>query len=318
MKPVTKGFLIAAAVLILAGALLYVGVMAKNHWDFAALGKGDYETNTYPITEDFRSISIRSDTENIAFRPSEDGSCRVEILEREGKPHGVAVKDGVLCIEEPEEKWSFFSLSFAEPKITVCLPEGEYAELFIEESTGKIDVPADFRFDSISLTASTGDVSCRASAAGTISIDTDTGDIRVEDLRAETLRLTVTTGRVEVRSVSCEGTVEVLVSTGKTELTDVSCGSLISDGGTGDLTMKNLIAAETVAISRGTGDVRFEACDAGELEIATDTGDVTGTLLTGKVFLVRSDTGRIKVPETTAGGKCKVTTNTGDIDIRNN
>lgn len=315
MKTATKIMLIVALCLVLAGAALFAGVMAKNHWDFAALGKGDYETNTYPITEDFRSISIRSDTENIAFRPSEDGGCRVEILEREGKPHGVAVKDGVLCIEEPEEKWSFFSLSFAEPKITVYLPEGEYADLFIEESTGKIDVPADFRFDSISLTASTGDVSCQASAAGLLSIETSTGDIRVEDLSAEVLRLTVTTGRVELRSVSCEGTVEVLVSTGKSELTDVRCGSLISDGSTGDLTMKNLTAAETIAVSRSTGDVRFEACDAGELEIATDTGDVSGSLRSEKVFIVRSDTGSIHVPETTSGGKCKVTTDTGDIRI---
>ena len=76
MKTATKIMLIVALCLVLAGAALFAGVMAKNHWDFAALGKGDYETNTYPITEDFRSISIRSDTENIAFRPSEDGSFR--------------------------------------------------------------------------------------------------------------------------------------------------------------------------------------------------------------------------------------------------
>ena len=317
MKTVTKILLVAAALLVLAGALLFTAVMAKNNWNFAALSTDDYVTNSYPVPKDIQSISIRTDTENIVFLPSDAKGCRVEITEKKEEPHWVAVEDGTLRIEEPEkEDWSFsLSLPLAEPKIAVYLPKGEYADLFIEESTGKIDIPEDFRFDSISLTASTGDVSCRASAGGAISIKTSTGDICVENLTAEGLRLTVTTGRVEVRSVSCEGTVEVLVSTGKTELVYVSCGSLTSPGSTGDITMKNVTAAGTVSVERSTGDVRFEACDAAELEIETDTGDVKGSLLTEKVFIVRSDTGRIKVPESITGGKCKVTTDTGAIEI---
>ena len=55
--------------------------------------------------------------------------------------------------------------------------------------------------------------------------------------------------------------------------------------------------------------------DAAELEISTDTGDVKGSLLTEKVFITRSDTGRIRVPETVTGGKCKITTDTGNIEI---
>ena len=62
-------------------------------------------------------------------------------------------------------------------------------------------------------------------------------------------------------------------------------------------------------------DVRFEGCDAGELSVRTDTGDVTGTLLSGKVFLVQSDTGRVEVPKTVSGGRCEIATDTGDILI---
>ena len=57
----------------------------------------------------------------------------------------------------------------------------------------------------------------------------------------------------------------------------------------------------------------FDRCDAAELSITTDTGDVKGTLLSDKVFIARTDTGRVHVPETTNGGKCKITTSTGDI-----
>ncbi|MCQ2427410.1 MAG: DUF4097 domain-containing protein, partial [Clostridia bacterium] len=79
--------------------------------------------------------------------------------------------------------------------------------------------------------------------------------------------------------------------------------------------LKNVVTEGTIAIERSTGDVRFEGCDADELEISTDTGDVTGSLLSSKVFIAHSDTGRIDVPETTSGGKCKITTDTGDIKL---
>jgi len=62
--------------------------------------------------------------------------------------------------------------------------------------------------------------------------------------------------------------------------------------------------------------VEFTACDAGEIVIETDTGDVEGTLLSDKIFITETDTGRIDVPKTTTGGRCQITTDTGDIKIK--
>ena len=113
MNRAVKFLLIVALCLILIGGALFAGVMAKHNWDLASLSKDDYETRSYPVTEDFRSIDIRSDTENISFVPSDDGTCRVEITEKKEEPHTVTVKDGTLRIEKPkDEGWSisFFSL----------------------------------------------------------------------------------------------------------------------------------------------------------------------------------------------------------------
>ena len=71
----------------------------------------------------------------------------------------------------------------------------------------------------------------------------------------------------------------------------------------------------SIDIERTTGDIKFNGCDASELVIVTDTGNVKGTLLSDKVFIAKTDTGSIKVPETVSGGKCKITTDTGDIKI---
>ena len=47
----------------------------------------------------------------------------------------------------------------------------------------------------------------------------------------------------------------------------------------------------------------------------TDTGDVTGSLLSDKIFFAESDVGSVDVPKTTTGGVCEIRTDTGKIAI---
>ena len=90
---------------------------------------------------------------------------------------------------------------------------------------------------------------------------------------------------------------------------------MLSSGNTGDIVLDNVITEEKLSLERSTGDVRFESCDAAEIFVKTDTGDVTGTLLTDKVFLAQSNTGELAVPNSVVGGRCEISTNTGDIKI---
>jgi hypothetical protein len=318
MKKAVKIGLIAAAALVLLGAVGFVGVMAASDWDFAGLGKADMQTRTVDVSEAFQSISIETDTDDITFLPAGDGKCTVVFLESASDKHSASVQDGTLTIRSAskEGKWyenvSFFSGS---PSVTVYLPQQSYAALSIEESTGNISLPADFSFERMDITVSTGDVDCGASALGPVRIEASTGDIRVGSITTGSLDLTVSTGRVEVRSVQCAGDLGLNVTTGKAFLTDVACKNLVSGGSTGNLSLADVIVEGLISVERSTGDVRFERCDAGELLIKTDTGDVTGTLRSDKVFFAQSDTGHIDVPETITGGKCKITTDTGDIRI---
>ena len=79
--------------------------------------------------------------------------------------------------------------------------------------------------------------------------------------------------------------------------------------------MKNVNASGVFSITRSTGDVEFDACDASEIYVKTDTGDVTGTLLSDKIFFAESDTGKVSVPKSVTGGRCEISTDTGRIDI---
>lgn len=332
----TKKWLIAAACLILAGSLIFLCVMIGLKWDFSKLSTNEYVTNNHTVSENFDSIFIDTDTADIEFAPSGNREGKVICHEHKKVTHTVEVKDGTLTVRVTDtRKWyEHIGINFATAKITVYLPDAEYASLRIKESTGDIEIPEGLKFgsidldlstgdinlsaasaDSIKINATTGSVSCSANAKENIDITTSTGNITVKNTSAASLSLSVSTGRITVRDVSCDGNITVSVSTGSSNLTNVKCKRLISSGNTGDISLSNVIGAEAFSIERSTGDVRLDGSDAADITIKTDTGDVIGTLLTPKIFTVRSDTGKESYPDSAAGGKCKISTDTGDIII---
>lgn len=317
MRKTVKIWLITAASLVLIGCIIFGGVMTMLKWDFTKLSTVKYETNDYEISETFKAISVTTNTADIRFVPSADSKCSVVCHEEKNIKHSVAVKNDTLVIEvDDTRKWyEHIGINFSTPKITVSLPQGDYGMLSVKANTGFVEISENFKFEGINISTSTGDVKNAASSSGPVKIKTSTGRISIESISAEALDLAVSTGKVTVSDVSCTGDVKVSVSTGKVNLTDITCKNLLSSGDTGDLSLKNVIASENFSIERDTGDVRLDGCDAAEILIETDTGDVTGTLLSDKIFMAKSDTGHVNVPETTTGGKCKITTDTGDVRI---
>ncbi len=318
MKKSTIAWLIVAASLVLIGALIFGGLIMALKFDFSKLNTAKIETNTHTISESFDSIAIDADTADITFLPSEDEDCKVVCHEQDNLKHSVEVVNGALTVKRIDtRKWyeHIGIFSFGKTSVTVYLPQSEYSSLSINADTSDVSIPNDFKFENINVILSTGDVTCSASASGKMSFKASTGDIKLENLSAGCIDISVSTGKITVLSVVCEGDINLKASTGDATLTNITCKNLSSKASTGKLVMNNVIASGNFSIERDTGDVKFERCDAGEITIVTDTGNVKGTLLSDKIFIVDTDTGRKDVPETTTGGKCKITTDTGDIKI---
>ena len=282
MRTSTKVWLIIGVVLILAGGLLFGGVMSVLKWNFVKLVTDQYESNRYEITEKFSNLSVETETAEVVFALSDDGECRVECYEEQKAKHNVSVEGDTLVIRMDNQKawYDYIGIHFGSPKITVYLPEDSFT-----------------------------------SASGLIKAKTTTGSICVEHISVGSLDLTATTGKITVRDVTCEGDVKIKLTTGKTSLSGLECGSLASTGKTGDISLEHVVAAEKITIERATGDVRFDGSDAPEIYVETDTGKVTGSLLTGKEFITHTTTGRVNVPKNGAGGRCEIRTATGNIKI---
>lgn len=318
MDHATKIGLIIGAVLVIVGLLILTVMLWINHWDFSKLSTGKYITNPHPIGEDFTDISITTDTADVLFVPSDDGSCQVVCFEEETVPHRVSVSDGCLTVRvEDHRKWyEHFVIHFKTPKITVTLPRQAYESLTVKGSTGDTVLPGDFSFEHIDIRSSTGAVSCRASASESLTVRLTTGNIDLQELSAGSLDLSVSTGHVTGSRLTCTGPLHIGVSTGKATLSHSTCGSLTSTGSTGNVFLEHVTVEDALCIERSTGDIEFVLCDAAALSIQTDTGDVTGSLRSDKVFITQTDTGRVEVPQTATGGRCQITTGTGDIKIR--
>lgn len=306
-------WLAIAAALFVVGASIFVAVMSANGWDFKKLSTVKYVTNSYQIEQEYTSVSIETEETDILFLPT-DGESKVVCYEREKALHTVEVIDGVLTIKgEKESKIAF--IDFDSPSITVYMPKGAYLALAVVTSTGDVEIPKEFSFESLHVSVSTGDITSQASVVKETKMSASTGDITVENCQVSALALTVSTGDVRIANTQCAGEISVTVSTGETNIENVSCGRLVTQGNTGDIRMKNVIAAHDFSIKRSTGDVTFDGCDAGELYVETSTGDVKGSLLSAKLFDVTTDTGERDVPLSGQGGICKITTDTGDIHI---
>ena len=317
MDHTIKIWLIIGAVLVVLGFTIFAIIMTVNHWDFSRLSTVKYVTNTHSFSEAVTDISIKTATADILFALSEDDSCKVVCHEQENLLHTVALQDGTLTIRQTDErKWyDYVGISFGSTKITLYLPQSIYGMLTVGASTGNVTLPKEFGFESMEISITTGDIRTSASVSGIAKLKTSTGDIRVEGTNTGTLDLSVTTGQVTVSNVTCDRDVSIGVSTGKARVTDLNCLNLASHGTTGDLTLTNVVATGSFQLKRGTGDIHFDKCDADQITAKTTTGDVTGSLLSDKIFLTHTSTGNIDVPKTAEGGKCEISTGTGDIKI---
>ena len=305
---------IIGGILILTGLIIGLIVLVNNKFDFSKFDNSSYTTNTHELSDSFNEIVINTNTADIEFIFN-DGLNKVECFELTKEIHEVKVLNGKLTINvKNERKWyDYIGFNFKTPTIKIYLNKNKYDSIIINEDTGDIKLPKEFSFKTIEINASTGDIICQANGSDYTKIHLSTGNIDLTGTNSEIIDLKTSTGNISLNDI-VSSNIKLNSSTGKTTLTNVSTNELISNASTGDIVLNNVIGSKFV-IERSTGDIFFNKSDAQELYIKTDTGDVCGTLLSNKIFKYDTDTGRVELPSVMSGGKCEITTDTGDIKI---
>lgn len=279
MKKGTIAWLIVAAIFIIAGGTVFVGAMKALNWDFSGLSTFEYVEYQMEITEKYRHITVRTKTANVIFELSNEDKTEVYFTEQENMHHTAEVRGGILVIElHDTRKWyEYIGINFNPQTVKIVLPAGSYGELMVDNGTGDVKIPKELTFESVGIQTSTGSVSLEAAVEGRAYLRATTGD------------LFVFSGKI---------------------------GSLAAFAGTGSVSLWDTEVTEEAKIEVGTGDVLLQRFDAAEIEINTSTGDVRGSLASGKQFDAKSGTGKVRVPENSEGGSCKIYASTGNIDIK--
>ena len=176
-----------------------------------------------------------------------------------------------ITSDSMKKKW-FFNFGTINMKVVVYLPQSEYNDVKLANTTGATELEAGFTFNSLNVSSSTGSI----------------------DLKGATIK----------------NDLKIHHTTGGLDVSDTTAKSLVIETSTGATRLKNVIISESMKIDGSTGSVNFDMCDAATIQVSLSTGSIRGSLLTGKTFTAKTTTGSCKVPSTT-GGACVLTTSTG-------
>ena len=325
-----------SAIIVAILFIMFVLELIKSDWSFKKFGKGDYETRGLAINQSFHTLEIETGAADVDILPSGDRECQVMLYEKNSMKSEVKVEDGVLKIKKTDtRKWyDYIGFDLGQAKITVFLPDASFEAIKVEASTGNVEIK-EISVDGVTVKLSTGNISLFEIASNTIDLTASTGDVKISDSDVrDTVKATVSTGDISLSGVTGTPNIKLTATTGDATFKNVSAASLSATASTGDAkftsvnvtgelyskrsTGKTLLTDTTAGkfdLKASTGDVSFRGSDAEEIFVEVTTGDVEGTLLSDKVYITKTNTGKIDVPKTITGGRCEITTTTGDIKI---
>lgn len=258
----------------------------------------------------------------------------------------------VLNVCLPDSEYESLTVDCTSGSVEV--PEGfTFAETDIETSSGSVDLKANvtgtadinttsgaIRLDNLkpqSLTAESTSGSVKVNDAGaqdarimttsgsakinggefgSLEVNSSSGSIRVEGITAAKISAEASSGSVTLTRCAVSGEARVKTSSGSIELASCTAGSIDAEASSGKITLDGTVASGLAELSNSSGGVRLTGADAGELRINTTSGSVRGSLLSGKMFDVRTGSGSEDVPASDRdGGMCVIETGSGSVSI---
>lgn len=292
-----KALIVSSIFVVIGFALIIVG-FAFADFDMSVLDRTAMVNNTYIVNDPVTNVTIEKTDCNVRIALSEDGACKVVCRERIKMPHQVTVENGTLKVTENDNRmwYDHIGIFWEMPEMTVYLPKAEYDTLRVDCSVGNVVLDDGSLFQNVNL-------------------NLDTGDLKLDNMSLKNLTLSGSTGNIRLHSVTVAEKLEITKSTGKTELSNIQCQSLTVKSTTGKHILKNVVASGDVKLEATTGNISLENVDGAALSIQTTTGNVTGTVLSEKVFQAETETGKVSVPQTKSGGICHIKTTTGKIQL---
>ncbi len=206
---------IVGFVLCVIGAVLLGKTFAETGFHPEAFDTREYVTSTLDVEEDFSSVSVSGNLEDVNVIPSEDGKCHVTVLTEKGVSCICKVEGETLVIRTEDDREWYKSIGFSDksPAITVALPGDACQDLTIDTNVGDVLISG-LIFRTLKVNVTTGDVTLDACDAQEAYLSTVTGDVRGSFLTDKRFFVNTNTGDVDVPDAASGGTCEITTNTG--------------------------------------------------------------------------------------------------------
>lgn len=329
-----KKFLIIASIFFISlGIVSFTLFLFTIDFNFRNLSGTNH--SEYVIDDDVSAIEIRTATAEINLISSNVEQSKITFDDNDRERFYYEVVDGVLKIGYQDNTRWYQLFNWGNKYINVYLPEKTYESLTINNSTGDVtvngitfsgDVNIDVSTADIHLVnascanakidVSTGDVEINnLTALGDLSIVASTGDTDIDNSTANNLKINGSSSSIEINGLIVNDTIDLSTTTGSNSLENVKATSAKINTTTGDVELENFILSGELIIDVSTGDVEISNTDCASAKIKTTTGYVKGSFLTDKIYYTSSTSGKVRVPHSSSGGICEISTTSGDIFI---
>ncbi len=321
MKKSLLILIIIASALTLVG-LIFMGIsFALGGLKFKnvnLLGEYNIAPNEHLVFVEFDSIEISSMSETVVILPSTDGKTKIVADETKNMYSTVEITGNTLKVRYVDARMWFerMGVQVDIPTLTLYLPEGSYKALKVSTQSAKIKCDTELlSFENAELSASSGAIEFSANVTKTLSAKTSSGKIELAGMKPSALTVQASSGKLELCDIVCD-TLVLKTSSGKAELENIRLTTLTAQAHSGAVELENVVAAGSIKIDTSSGNIDLDRCDANELSLSASSGRIRGTLLSGKIFNIESNSGNIICPPSTNdGGICTASTSSGNIVI---
>ena len=255
MKKFTKIFVILGVVLCLCGsAVTAAGYLGGGFRELsgrvsprinAASSLQGQENLTFSPDEIDR-LEFRLSSEDIVFRPSDDGQIHIRYFKRDGVTYKAYTEQNVNSgskntliftrnVDSDSSQLFYFGFHYESdtPDVQVALPKGL----------------------SVNITTTSGDVELSGISAADLSVATVSGEVDLSQVQTDSLTLGTTSGDMDLEQTTVSGETSLETTSGEVELEDCTLN-------------------RAVACSSVSGDISGHAIISGDITIGTTSGDV--------------------------------------------
>ncbi len=310
-----KLMIIFACIAVLGAIITLIAVSFGGDFD-----RMNTKEVTHKIDGDFNEIEVRAGSSDIVFKVSESGEAYAVCDESDKITYTVSVKDGKLTVSQNDSrKWyDVIGIWFGGMSVSVYLPEGNYSELNVSSASGSISCTSEeLTFGDVTLVSSSGSIKFSAGVMGEAVCEASSGRIEVSGGTPDKLTAETSSGSIKIEKIKECSEIIVGASSGSVKISECTPESLEVSTSSGSIKLDSVVASYDITLESSSGGIRLENCDSEEINIETSSGSVRATLLTDKMFEVRTGSGNTDYPSSIKdSGKCTVKTSSGNVNIK--